>query len=156
MKCRVEAGDVEVGLEALDLATVPVASHGDVERGEAALIASTVEDLTASRIIPAHVPNVGMPASMRSAIGSNSPDDVSRLRDRGGLATGHHQRVARAELLGPADLHRVDAEPAEALNVARNAPCSANTPIWLRPARLLESPPCRTGASPQNDAIRLS
>ena len=41
----VEAGDVEVGLEAVELAAVAVAAHGEVDGAEAALVGAAVEDL---------------------------------------------------------------------------------------------------------------
>ena len=41
----VEPDDVEIGLEGVDLATVGVAAHRDVEDAEAALVVATVEDL---------------------------------------------------------------------------------------------------------------
>src|SRR5688572_22425182 len=48
----VDAGDVEVGLEAVDLATERVATDGDVDGAEAPLVGAAVEDLAAEEDHP--------------------------------------------------------------------------------------------------------
>ena len=90
----VEPGDVEVGLEAVDLAAVAVAAHGDVDGAEAALVGPAVEDLGGQQDHP------GAGAEHRHAVGEalgraarTGPIVVEQLRHRRRLAAGHHQRV---------------------------------------------------------------
>ena len=55
---------------------------------------------SASTIMPAHVPKIGMPAAARSRTGSTRPAGARELGHRGGLAAGDHQAVDAGELLG--------------------------------------------------------
>ena len=68
----VEPVEVEVALERVDLAAEGVAPHGDVEPAEGLLAGGAVPIRSASRIIPAQVPNVGIPSAIRFRSGSNS------------------------------------------------------------------------------------
>ena len=89
---------------------------------------------SASRIIPAHVPNTGMPvARARSASGSNSSAVLEQPRHRRALAARHDQRVDGGEIGGCADLRGVARRArASARSCAANAPCSARTPTDRR------------------------
>ena len=52
------ARELEIGLEARELASVAVSAHDEVDRAEQRLV-RTASVARASRIIPAHVPRIG-------------------------------------------------------------------------------------------------
>ena len=56
-----EPGDGQVGLEAVELAAIAVASHGEVDRAEAALVGATVEDFGRQQDHPGTRPEHGEP-----------------------------------------------------------------------------------------------
>src|SRR3954452_14748721 len=95
--------------------------------------------LTASRIIPAHVPNVGMPASTRSAIGSNNPDVVSRLDIVVDSPPGITRASQASSWAGVRTSTASTPKARRRSTWARNAPCSASVPMhgrdtWRLPA----------------------
>ena len=84
----------EVLLEGVDLAAEGVAAHRDVEPAEGLLAGDPALDgRSASRIIPAQVPNAGMPAAIRSRSGSNSSKVRASLAIVVDSPPGQHERV---------------------------------------------------------------
>jgi hypothetical protein len=110
---RVETGDVEVGLEAVDLAAEGVAAHVDVEHAEPHLIGPAVlhpfgqQDQTGAR--PEH----------RHAIVDPFPDRLletggdEQERHRGRLAAWEYQRIDLRKIFGTADLPRLNSKGAQ-------------------------------------------
>ena len=111
--------DVEVGLEAVDLAAEGVAAHGDVDGAEAALVGAAVEDLGAEQDHP------GAGAERRHAVGEPLGERVEQAgrleqhRHRGGLAARQHQRVDVVELRRRADLSGGRRRGSQGVGVAR-------------------------------------
>ena len=132
----VEAVDVEVGLEAVELAAVAVAPDGDVEGAEAALVGPAVEHLGGQQDHP------GARAEHRHAVGRPGLDLVEQparrqqVGHRRALAAGHDERVdaRRGRRAGAPRAWRRRAQRAR--RWARNAPCSARTPIRCASKRL--------------------
>ena len=65
------AGDLEIGLEAVELAAVAVAADLDVEQAEDRIAA--IGDAVGEQDHPAQVPSIGAPARASAAIGSRRP-----------------------------------------------------------------------------------
>ena len=124
---RVEAVDVEIGLEAVELAPVAVALDGDVEGAEAALVGSAVVDLGGQQDHP------GARPEHRQAVGEPGlelVEQTARGEQRGhrrALAARHHERVEAGEVGGAADLWRVDAEVSERAAVGAERPLQRQT-----------------------------
>src|SRR5947209_12404274 len=103
----VHAGDVEVGLEAVDLAAEGVAAHADVDAGERYLVGAAVED------VPRQQDHAGARAERRHAVAQPLDDRLPQARrveqaaHGGGLAARHDQRVDGGEVFGAADIDRV-------------------------------------------------
>ena len=64
-------------------------------------------------IIPAQVPNAGMPDAIRFRSGVEQPEPARQLGHGRRLAAGDHEAVALLQLLGPAYGERRDPEPAQ-------------------------------------------
>ena len=94
----------------------------------------------ASRIIPAHVPNTGKPASMRPASGSNSPDESSSFDIVVDSAPRHHEGVDPVEIGRGADLRASTPSDSSACAWAAKAPCRASTPTRHLGASRLVAP----------------
>jgi hypothetical protein len=93
---RVEAvGDLEVGLEAVDLAAVGVAAHGHIDRAEAALVLATVEHVGGeqdhARAGAEHRHARREPRAQRYV--EQARRAVEQLRHGGGLAAGHDPSI---------------------------------------------------------------
>ena len=93
-----EAGEVEVALEGVDLATEGVAAHGDVQATEGLLPASTVLDPIGEQ------DHAGAGAQGRHPGGDPLPEwleeveGAGQLGDRGGLPARNHECVSGVEL----------------------------------------------------------
>ncbi len=98
MEWKVEVDDVDVGLEAVDLAAVAVALHRDVDGPEVALVGSAVEHLRRQQ----NHSRAG--AEDRQAVAEHRLDVVvqsgcgQQPRHRRALAAGHDQRVEAGEV----------------------------------------------------------
>ena len=126
-----EVGEVEVGLERVDLAAEGVAAHGDVDGAEAALVGPAVEDLGAEEDHPGAGAEGGQPVGQPLGQRVEQPGRLEQHRHRGGLAARQHERVDLVELGGGADLAGLSAEGAQAAQrAAANAPCRASTPTF--------------------------
>ncbi len=68
----VEPGEVDVALEGVDLAAERVAAHRDVDAADGLLAGAPSSMRSASRIMPAQVPNAGIPAAILERSGSIS------------------------------------------------------------------------------------
>jgi hypothetical protein len=108
-----DPGDLEVGLEALQLAAEGVAPGGRVEEAEVLGVADDqagagAEDRPARLV---------MGAQRRL-----QPAGLDPLADRRALAAGDDEAVEPSQLLGSADLDRFGAEPAQGADVGFEAP----------------------------------
>src|SRR5215218_4336884 len=111
-RLRADALDLQIRLEARDLAAEGVASAGDVSEAQVLGVADDHPRARAENRPP------------RLDVGANrglEPVPLDRLRDRGRLAAGDDERVEAIQLLRVADLDRVGAEPAQHLGVRREA-----------------------------------
>ena len=118
----VEPGDIEVGLEAVELAAVAVALHGDVEGAEVPLVGSPVVDLLGEQDQP------GTRAEHRQTIGDARADLVEQaarreqIRHRRALATRHDEPVDAEQIPRLADVARRDVELSEPAPVGGEGP----------------------------------
>ncbi len=118
----IEAVDVDVGLETVDLGAVGVAQHPHVERGEHVLVGAAVSDLRRQQDHP------GAGAEHGQAGPDPLPDRLEQARafeehgHRGRLTAGDHERVDRSQLLGGADLDGRGAQLREDRRVGGEGP----------------------------------
>ena len=132
-RAAVEAGDVEVGLERVDLAAEARCGARRCRwRRSERWSARPSSTSAASRIIPAQVPNAGMPVGQALGQRVEQAGRLEQHRHRRRLAAGHDQRVdvGRAAS-GVRTSTGVGAERREHVGVrARTAPCRASTPTF--------------------------
>ncbi len=104
---------VEIGLETVELASVTVALHRDVDRPERPLVGSAVEHFGCEQ------DHAGTGSERRHALGETGGQRVEQLaggeqpRHRRRLATGHHERVDAFEIDRGPNLVRGVAETVE-------------------------------------------
>jgi hypothetical protein len=102
------AGDLEVGLKALQLPAEGVAARRRVDKAEVLGVADDQAGARAEDRPPRLV--VGAQCGLEARGGD-------QLADRGRLAAGDDQPVETLQMLGRTDLDRVRAEPAQGLRV---------------------------------------
>ena len=111
------AGEVEVGFEAVDLAAVAIASHGDLERPEVLLVVAAVEDLVGEQDHPGARAEHGHPVVETGGDRVEKSRRAQQVGHRRRFPAGHHEGVDPLELPRGADLDSVHAERTQALNV---------------------------------------
>ena len=147
-----EPVDVERRLERVALAAVAVAAHRDVETPNGLLVGAAVDaPRGASRMSPAQVPSTGSPSRQRSASGARSPTMSSSLSSWSTRRPGRTSASSAGEVLGRADLDRVDAERVEHLTML------AERPLQRQDADLhLEASGCDRHYQPRSASLTSS
>ncbi len=97
-KGAVEGIDVEIGLEAVELASVAVAANGEVDQVEPALVRSAVEDVGGAQDHPGARAEHRQPVDQSPLEFVEQPAGGEQPRHRGALTAGQHDRVEPLEI----------------------------------------------------------
>ena len=109
----VDPVDVEIALEAVDLAAERIAADVDVDHAEAALVVSTIEHVRREEDHARAGAERGQ--AVRQPLGDRltKPGRVEQQRHRRRLPAGQHERVDAVEIGRDSDLSRVSPEGAQ-------------------------------------------
>ena len=123
-----ESGHRQIGLEAVDLPSVAVAAHGDVDGAEALLVGTAVQYVVGEQDHPGA--RAGNRHLVRQPLGDRGEQTrgLEQERHRGRFAARHDQGVDTVEIAGNADLYRLSVELTHPRAWAAKAPWSVRTP----------------------------